>query len=130
MSTLDNTKQPIENGDNRDKKGQFVAGNTASVGKGRPKGSMSIPDMLRRIGDEEVPSELQNKVEELFGRVELGELTMIEAVMRTTMMYAIQGKPWAVQFIADRTEGKPRQTIEIESHEPVSYTHLTLPTKA
>ena len=30
---------PIENGENRNKKGQFVAGNTASVGKGRPKGS-------------------------------------------------------------------------------------------
>jgi hypothetical protein len=110
---------PIENGNNRNGKGQFVEGNKASVGKGRPKGSMSIPDMLRRIGEESVPVELQLKVKRLFDEVETDKMTLMEAVMRTTMMYAIQGKPWAVQFIADRTEGKPQQTINVESHKPI-----------
>ena len=55
----------------------------------------------------------------LFGKADIGEITMLEAVMRTTMMYAIQGKSWAVQFLADRLEGKPRQTIELEQHEPI-----------
>jgi hypothetical protein len=47
-------------------------------------------------------------------------MTMIEAILRTTMMYAVQGKQWAVQFIADRTEGRPVQTIGIsETDEPI-----------
>ena len=58
-------------------------------------------------------------MQQLFGRAELGEITMMEAIMRATMMYAIQGKSWAVQFIADRMEGRPRQTIELEQHEPI-----------
>ena len=36
----------------RNSKGQFVAGNKASKGHGRPKGARSIPDLLRKIGDE------------------------------------------------------------------------------
>ena len=96
----------------------FVKGQSGNP-NGRPKGSLSIPDMLRRIGEEEVPEALQNKVQQLFGRAELGEITMMDAIMRATMMYAIQGKSWAVQFIADRMEGRPRQTIELEQHEPI-----------
>ena len=88
---------PIENGGNRNNKGQFVAGNTASVGKGRPKGSQSIPDILRKIGEEE-------------GTVD--GVDKLEVVMRKVFQYAVEGKPWAVQFIADRTEGKAKEFIE------------------
>ena len=38
---------PIENGDKRNSKGQFGEGNQFSKGRGRPKGSPSIPDILR-----------------------------------------------------------------------------------
>ena len=37
----------------------FVKGQSGNP-NGRPKGSLSIPDMLRRIGEEEVPEALQN----------------------------------------------------------------------
>lgn len=110
---------PIENGENRDREGKFVAGNTASVGKGRPKGGQSIPDLLKRIGEEGIPIELQQKVKLAFDDVDTKDMTFMEAVMRTTMMYAISGKPWAVQFIADRLEGRPLQAMSIESHEPI-----------
>tara|TARA_R100000808_G_C2154477_1_gene165449 strand:- start:7853 stop:8224 length:372 start_codon:yes stop_codon:yes gene_type:complete len=109
---------PDKTGDNRLNNGQFAKG-TSGNPNGRPKGSLSIPDMLRRIGEEDVPKELKERVKKLFNSAELGEITMMEAIMRTTMMYAIQGKSWAVQFIADRMEGKPRQTIELEQHEPI-----------
>ena len=96
----------------------FVKGQSGNP-NGRPRGTQSIPDMLKRIGEEDVPDVLNEKVQELFGKADIGEITMLEAVMRTTMMYAIQGKSWAVQFLADRLEGKPRQTIELEQHEPI-----------
>ena len=96
----------------------FVKGQSGNP-NGRPRGTQSIPDMLKRFGEEDVPDALNEKVQELFGKADIGEITMLEAVMRTTMMYAIQGKSWAVQFLADRLEGKPRQTIELEQHEPI-----------
>ena len=89
--------KPIENGDNRNNKGQFVAGNTASVGKGRPKGSQSIPDILRKIGDEEGTTDGKSK---------------LDVVMYKVFQYALEGKSWAVQFIADRTEGKALERVE------------------
>ena len=90
--------EPIENGENRNNKGQFVAGNTASIGKGRPKGVQSIPDILRKIGDEE--------------GTKSGDLTKLQYVMRKVFDFAVEGKPWAVQFIADRTEGKAKEFRE------------------
>lgn len=104
----------------RDNKGRFKEGNQFSKGHGRPKGNQSIAQMLKNIGEEDVPKELKDKVSKLFNKVDNEEMTMMEAILRTTMMYAVQGKQWAVQFIADRTEGRPIQTIGItESDEPI-----------
>ena len=89
--------KPIENGSNRNNKGQFVAGNTASVGNGRPKGVQSIPDILREIGKEDGTVTGLNK---------------LEVVMRKVFQFAVEGRPWAVQFIADRTEGKALERID------------------
>jgi len=88
---------PIENGSNRNKKGQFVSGNSASKGKGRPKGVQSIPDILRKIGDEEGTIDGKSK---------------LDVIMYKVFQFALEGKPWAVQFIADRTEGKALDRIE------------------
>lgn len=71
--------------------------------KGRPKGSSSLKDILRRIG-----------IEELEG----SDMTKDEAIMRKVYKLAFDGQPWAVQFIADRKEGKPHQSIDITEHEP------------
>lgn len=90
---------PIENGKNRNNKGQFVAGNTASIGKGRPKGSQSIPDILRKIGEEEGSTDGKTK---------------LDVVLRKVFGYALEGKGWAVQFIADRTEGKAIETVRTQ----------------
>ena len=59
--------------------------------KGRPKGVQSIPDLLRKIGSEE-------------GSVD--GLSKLEVVLRKVFGFAVDGRAWAVQFIADRTEGK------------------------
>mgnify|MGYP003133003253 CR=1 FL=1 len=85
---------------------------------GRPKGVNSIPDLLRRIGEESVPDDLAEALNEKFD-ADLSELTMQEAVLRSTFAYAVSGKAWAVQFIADRMEGKPVMKMQVESHEPI-----------
>jgi hypothetical protein len=96
---------PIENGSNRDNKGQFVAGNTASVGNGRPKGTQSIPDILRKIGEEEGTVDGKSK---------------LDVIMYMVFKFALEGRPWAVQFIADRTEGKAVEHIDQTlKHEPI-----------
>jgi len=96
---------PIVNGDKRDNKGQFGAGNTASVGKGRPKGSRSIPDLLRKISDEKGTTD--------------GSMDKLEVVMRTVFSYALEGRYWAVQFIAERLEGKAKEYIITEEIKPL-----------
>ena len=117
---------PDKTGNNRALNGQFVPGVSGNP-KGRPKGKMSIPDMLQRIGNEPIPNELKNKVESLFSSADIGNITMMEAIMRTTMMYAIQGRSWAVQFIAERLEGKPVQPINIEEHKPIQLLKTNIP---
>ena len=100
------SKTPKQIGKNRNEKGQFVKGNTSSVGKGRPQGSRSIPDLLRKIAEEEGTQ---------------GGMTKIEVVLRQVFKYALEGKSWAVEFIANRTEGRPHQTLGISdvTDEPI-----------
>ena len=62
--------------------------------KGRPKKEICIPDILNRIGDEEVTDKKGNTI------------CKREAVLRSVYSRAVKGENWAVQFIADRTEGK------------------------
>ena len=64
---------------------------------GRPKGIQSIPDILRKIGDEEGTADGKSK---------------LDVIMNKVFQFALEGKPWAVQFIADRTEGKAKEFIE------------------
>ena len=83
-------------------KSQFKKGQSGNP-KGRPKGSSSLKDILRRIG-----------IEELEGT----DMTKDEAIMRKVYKLAFEGQPWAVQFIADRKEGKPHQSVDITEHAP------------
>ncbi len=99
-----NMDKPLKNGENgadRNSKGQFIAGNKA--GKGRPKGSISIADILKHIGEEHEDN---------------GD-RKIDTVMQNVYKYAIQGKAWAVQFIADRTEGKAIERVQTQEIEPI-----------
>lgn len=79
------------------------------VTKGRPLGSPSIPDMLRRIGRERLPPELQGKLPEHIK----GSRNMLTALLRCVYMYALKGDAWAVTFIAERTEDKIKDVLEM-----------------
>ena len=78
--------------------------------KGRGRGKVSISDLLHRLGAERLPKELRANGPEQIRTSK----TMLEAVMRTTYLYALEGESWAVQFIAERTEGKVKDTLALE----------------
>jgi len=72
---------------------------------GRPLKIKTIPDILHKIGEEE-------------GTVD-GK-TKLDVIMYKVFQFALEGKPWAVQFIADRTEGKAKEFKEItHNNQPI-----------
>ena len=94
---------PDKTGNNRQSNGQFKAGVSGNP-KGRPKGSGSIPDILRKISDDEGTLDGMDK---------------LEVVLRKVFQYALEGKSWAVQFIAERMEGKAKEHIITEEFKPL-----------
>ena len=77
---------------------------------GRPLKIKTIPDILHKIGEEE-------------GTVD-GK-TKLYVIMYKVFQYALEGKPWAVQFIADRTEGKAKEFKEItHNNQPIKIMSL------
>lgn len=79
----------------RDDAGRFVAGESHPRQGGR-KPRRRIDPLLQKIGDEEVNYQGE-------------KITKLEAVLRAVFNYALKGQGWAVQFIAERTEGKMRE---------------------
>ena len=102
---------------NKTGKGGF-SDNPQNINKeGKPKGTRSIPDMLRRIGNEEWLDKETGKV--------IGE--KMELVMQKVFIEAVEGASWATNFIADRTEGKPVQHLNVETHEPIQLIRTGIP---
>jgi len=88
--------------------------------RGRPKGSgRGIKDCLRRFGEWQCPEALLDKMAALFPRAKRDKLTVAEAVYLRVYVEALQGESWAVQFIAERTEGKVPQQVNLTPPGPV-----------
>jgi len=83
----------------RDSKGRFTIGNQEGSRKGRPKRGFAITDILNARGDE---------IDEATGE------SMREKMLHKVYALATSNKPerWAVEFIADRTEGKAVERID------------------
>ena len=82
--------------------------------KGRGKGAIQLPDILRRIGKEKLPSEVQQALARGNANSILHSKTMTEAMCRRIYLEAIRGNPDAWKFIAERTEGKVKDQLMIE----------------
>lgn len=82
-------------------------GNPAAMGvKGQPSHNpLGGPPKERNINRilREIGKECAHGVE--------GARTRLEVVLRRVYLLAQRGEPWAVNFIADRTEGKPAQVM-------------------
>ena len=84
----------------------FVAVKSGNY-KGRPKRGFAITDILNARGDE---------IDEATG------MTMREKMLHKVYALATSNRPerWAVEFIADRTEGKAVERIDQTlKHEPI-----------
>jgi hypothetical protein len=88
----------------------FVKGDPRRWTKGRGKNHLKIPDLLLKIGAENLPAEIRGKLPEHIRTSK----TMLGALMRSVYVRAIRGESWAVQFIAERTEGKVTDKLQVE----------------
>ena len=80
---------------------------------GRPKTAKCIPDILREIGDRPVDSWLLAKLHAQYGPTH-NPKTMREAMLMAAVVDAVQGDQMARSFVAERTEGKVTDRIEVE----------------
>lgn len=92
----------------------FVKGDPRIKLGPKAQSSRHIPDILRKIGRSNIPAEMARKLPEQFPPAWKRNATWLETVMRLTYMRAAAGEQWAVQFIADRTEGKVKDTLALE----------------
>lgn len=82
----------------RDERGRLLPGHGLG---GRQKSTRRIEGILQRIGQEEV-------------LCEGGEIkTRLERLMNTVYSLAEDGQQWAVQFVAERTEGKIKDSAPV-----------------
>jgi len=90
---------------------QFKPGNNANP-KGRPKGSKSISDALRRIIDAD-EAKVVLSINGVEKTIELkAEGTIANGIATAMAQDALAGDIRAQQLIADRIEGKPNQSID------------------
>ncbi len=78
---------------------------------GRKPKVKTISDILGRIGGEKMPPKIIKNAQDLFP--DASNMTMLEATLRMCYVHALKGNAWALQFIAERTEGKITQQIDI-----------------
>jgi len=71
---------------------------------GRPKKERCLADLLNRFGEEIIERRIHGKRH---------MLTRWEALALEVWEAALRGQSWAVQFVAERTEGKVSQGLEI-----------------
>jgi len=107
------TKKQTNTGRTHFKKG--VSGNP----NGRPKGIKMIPELLRSLQDGPVDQWLLAKLHAQYGPTH-NPKTLREAMLLAAIKDAAQGDQMARSFVAERTEGKVTDRIEVED---VNVTH-------
>ena len=86
--------------------------------EGRPPAAKCIPDLLRKFGALKCPDDFTKRFERLFPEVK--DLTLSDAVILKVYEQALEGEAWAINFIAERTEGKVAQTLQGVDEGPIS----------
>jgi hypothetical protein len=100
----------MANADNLKPTGRWKKGRSGNP-RGRPPKARCIASILDRLGAERLPKDLLGELGKPAPRV---TPTMLEAVLRKVYIAALAGEGWAVEFIAERTEGKVKDTLKLE----------------
>ena len=112
-------EEPIKTGENRNPDGTFGPGNNANP-KGRPKGSVSIADAIRR--------ELENYPIDKDGNT--SKQNYAELIAKRLLVKALTDKDIsAIREIIDRVDGKPRQSVDLGGSMRPDVIHHYLPSK-
>ena len=82
--------------------------------KGRKPGVPSIAETLTQYGAMDMPEGLTAKLREKFPKLPK-TLKLGQALWLTVFMQALKGESWAVEFVANRTEGKVKDNLAIEA---------------
>ena len=90
--------------------------------QGRPKKVRSIADALRHIGEQHIPASIRGKLPEHIQ----SSKSMHDALMKIIWLRALAGEPWAVQFVAERTEGKVADRVQVEGTETMRFEFVVL----
>lgn len=92
----------------RDEKGLFQPG--TAPGPGRPKGSLAFKTAIEKWADREAALEKDGT-----------KVTKMELIAKKLVELAEAGNIKAIEMLADRIDGKPRQTIDatIDSRTPI-----------
>jgi len=107
---------------NRDSKGKFLPGNQEGNRKGRPKKKLCIPDLLNKVGSEKCPDQYLKLINKIYPDIK--EISHKEALQRLAYYYAFKGQSWAFNYIADRTEGKVKESDPIDKNQINEITFL------
>ena len=99
---------------------QFQPGKSGNP-NGRPKKGFAIADLLRAIGDEQSTF---TYVDPDTGKER--EATKRMAMLLNTYMLAIKGESWAVNFIAEREDGKVKTSIDLDVEKHVSLEDVAI----
>ena len=114
-------KQPgITNPPSHRPDGSFAPGNTLGFKKGRvanpygrpPKGR-TLSDCLRRLGAEEAPEQVRDRVARHFPGWPVTDMTLFDCVCAEVLHLAATGTQWAVELVFDRIEGRAPIALDV-----------------
>jgi hypothetical protein len=83
--------------------------------KGHPKGVSNIASKLKHFGKWKSPKAFVAKMKEAFPDIDVDKLSVDDATWLRVRLAALSGEPWAAEFVANRTEGKPQERLDIQS---------------
>jgi len=82
--------------------------------KGKPKGTRDIRTMLSEYGELDTPDQLVDKLRTMFPQLGQKKIPLADAMWLSAYVHAINDPTWA-KMIADRVEGKPKETVRVEN---------------
>jgi hypothetical protein len=93
---------------------------------GRPVGSTSIKTKLKRLlASYRPPKDVYNEMKKKYPQIaKYEDCTIDDAIWVRVLDQAQRGNESAREFVADRTEGKVKETLRIEEDDPVTM-HFT-----
>jgi len=94
------------------KKHQFRKGQSGNPA-GRPRIGKTIPDLLRWAGKQRSPEQLAAKMRAVYNLPPDMPLTVEQTTALVVYANAMKGSIQHIQFIADRTEGKVKDVLDI-----------------